>query len=38
MIKQDAVAAVDAIGLAIVDRDPVGIKFRYGIGGAGVVE
>ncbi|MNY76601.1 hypothetical protein D3C86_2162380 [compost metagenome] len=32
MVEEDAVAGIDAIGLAIIDRGPVREKFRHGIG------
>ena len=31
MIKQNAIAGIDAIGFAIIDGDPIGIQFSHGI-------
>jgi len=36
VIEQDAVAGIHAIGLAVVDRDPVGIELGHGVGAARV--
>ena len=36
MVEQDAVAGVDAVGFAVVDRDPVGVELGGGVGGAWV--
>ena len=34
MIEEDAVAGIHAVGLAVVDRDPVGIELGHGVGRA----
>ena len=31
MIKQDAIAGIDAIGFAIINGDPISIQFSHGI-------
>ena len=31
MIKQDAIAGIHAIGLSVVNRDPVGVELGYAI-------
>ena len=36
VVEQHAVAGVDAIGLAVVDRDPVGVHLRHRVGAARV--
>ena len=36
MVEENAVAGVDAVGFAVVDRDPVGVHLGYGIGAARV--
>ena len=36
MVKQDAVAGIKVIRLAVVHADPVGIQFGHAIGRAGV--
>ncbi len=36
VVEQDAVRGVDAIGLAIVHRDPVGVELGGGVGRAGI--
>ena len=36
MVEQNAVAGIHAIGLAVIDRDPMGIKLGYRIGRARV--
>ena len=36
MVEQDAVACVHAVGLAVVDRDPVGVKLGHCVGAAWV--
>src|SRR5262249_11638349 len=36
MIEQDAVRRVYAIGLAVIDRDPIGIKLRRRVRRAGI--
>src|SRR5437660_12165213 len=34
MVEQDAVGGEDAIGLAVVHRDPVAVEFRHAVGRA----
>ena len=34
VVEEDAVAGIDAVGLAIVDADPVGVEFGDGVGAA----
>ena len=36
VVEEDAVAGVHAIGLPVVDRDPVGVELGAGVGAAGV--
>ena len=36
VVEQDAVAGVHAVGLAVVDRDPVGVELGHGVGAARV--
>ena len=36
MVKEDAVAGVQTVGLAVVDSDPVSVEFGHPIGGAGI--
>ena len=36
VVEEDAVAGVDAVGLAVVDGDPVGVELGDGVGGARV--
>ena len=36
MVEQDAVGGVQAIGFAVIDRDPVAVQFGRGIGRAGI--
>jgi hypothetical protein len=36
VVKQNAVAGIDAIGLAVVHRDPVGVELGHRVGAAGV--
>jgi hypothetical protein len=36
VVEQDAVAGIHAIGLAVVDRDPVGVELGHGVGAAWV--
>jgi hypothetical protein len=31
MVEQNAVAGVHAVGLAVVDRDPVGVKLGHSV-------
>ncbi|CAA7613533.1 Phytase family (modular protein) [Candidatus Terasakiella magnetica] len=36
VVEQDAVGGVNAIGLAVIDRDPIGVKLGGGVGAAGI--
>ncbi|MCY1543874.1 hypothetical protein D9M68_797110 [compost metagenome] len=36
MVEQDTVAGIHAVGFAIVDRNPIGIKLGYRVGGSGI--
>ncbi|GAR17435.1 hypothetical protein NGUA05_03531 [Salmonella enterica] len=36
MVKQNAVTGVNTVGFTVVDGDPVGVQFRYRIGGTRV--
>jgi hypothetical protein len=36
VVEQHAVAGVDAVGLAVVDRDPVGVHLGHGVRAAGI--
>ncbi len=36
VVEQDAVAGIHAVGLAVIDRDPVGVELGYGVGAARV--
>lgn len=34
MVEQDAVAGIHPVGLAVIDRDPVGVKLGDAVGAA----
>ena len=36
MVEEDAVAGVDAVGLPVVDGDPIGVELRDAVRGAGI--
>ena len=36
VVKQNSVAGIDAVGLAVIDRDPIGIQLGHRIRAAGV--
>ena len=36
VVKKDAVAGVESVGLSVVDRDPVGVQLSYGVGASRV--